>query len=117
MTVTHLVFVTKKVGLPFDDFVAYLENEHVPLMQRLLGDAVPSTFRRNYVDSSNSPFIGPSRDIDLVMEMTWETDTGRKRFLAKLAEGDNARLLQESWPNYCDEKGETVVGAGRAHGH
>ena len=113
MTVTNLVFVTKRPGLPFDDFTRYIEDVHIPLMHRLLGDTLPKGFRRIYMDSSKPTYIGPFRGIDLVMEMVWEDEAGVGRFMAKLGEGENIRILQDSWPNYCDEKGETVVGVGR----
>jgi hypothetical protein len=116
MTVTNLVFVTKKPGQSFDDFTKYFEDFHIPLMHQLLGDTLPSSFRRFYIDSAKPTYIGPFRGIDLVMEMAWEDEAGVGRFMARLGEGENAKLLQDSWPNYCDEKGETVVGVGRMMG-
>ena len=110
MTVTNLVFMTKKCGLPFVDFTKYFEDVHITLMHRLLGDTLPDGFRRIYIDSSKPPYIGPFRGVDLVLEMVWEGEAGVARFMAKLGEGENAKLLQDSWSNYCDEKGETVVG-------
>ena len=116
--VTNLVFVTKKPGLPFDDFTRYFEDVHIPLMHKLVGDTMPVEFRRTYIDSSRPPYIGPYRGVDLVMEMVWEDAAGVGRFMAKLGErdGEVAATLQASWPNYCDEKGETVVGAARTEG-
>lgn len=85
-------------------------------MHRLLGDTLPQSFRRMYVDSSKPTYVGPHRGVDLVMEMAWNDEAGVDRFMAKLGEGENAKLLQDSWTKYCDEKRETVVGAGRICG-
>ena len=113
--VTNVVLVTKKPGLPFDDFVAYIEATHVPLMHELLGDTLPTTFRRLYMNPSTPPYIGQYRGVDLIMEMGWEDEAMCGRFMAKLGEeeGKVAKLLQASWPNYCDGRGETVVGVAR----
>lgn len=116
MTVTNLVFVTKKPEQSFDEFIQYYETVHIPLMHRHLGDTLPKSFRRFYTDSATSTYIGPSRGIDLIIEMAWEDEVGVGRFMARLAEGGNAELMQDSWVNYCDEKGETVVGVGRVFG-
>ena len=117
MTITNLVFITRKPSLSFDDFVAYYEELHLPLTHRLLGDTMPKEFRRHYTDSSLPTAIGPNRGIDLVLEMVFEDREAVDRFLARIGEGDNAKVLQESWPNYCDEKGETVVTAARTFGY
>lgn len=88
----------------------------MPLLHRLVGDTLPESFRRIYVDPSKPTYIGPYRGIDLVMEQTWNDDAGPGRFMAKLGEGENAKVLQDNWEKYCDGKGETVVGAGRVFG-
>ena len=114
--VTNLVLVTKKPGLLFDDFIAYVEDVHVPLMQRVFGDTLPNEFRRTYIDSSTAPFVGPYRGIDFIMEMGWEDQAGVGLFMVKSGEGDNTAVMQASWTHYCDEKGETVVGVSRTFG-
>ena len=117
MAVTNLVFITRKPSLPFDDFVAYFEQVHLPLMHEVMGDTMPKEFRRHYTDSSLPTAIGPNRGIDLVLEMVFEDTKALERFLARIGEGDNAKLLQEDWPIYCDEKGETVVTTARTFGY
>ncbi|KAJ7601554.1 hypothetical protein DFH06DRAFT_1324341 [Mycena polygramma] len=110
MTVTNLVFVTRKPSVSFAEFVKYSEEVHVPLTTRIAGDTMPKTFRRHYTDSSNPSYVGPNRGVDCILEMVWEDEAAVGRFLAKLGEGDNTKVLQDDWKHYIDDKGETVVG-------
>ena len=117
MTVTNLVFITRKPGLAWDDFVKYFEDVHVPLMQQRLGDTLPKEFRRLYTDSSQPAPIGPSRGIDLILEMVFQDEAAEGRFEDRIREGDNMQVLQGSWKHYCDDKGETIVRASPTFGY
>ena len=117
MTITNLVFITRKPSLSFDEFVAYFEEVHVPLTYKVMGDTMPKEYRRHYTDSSLPALVGSNRGIDLVLEMVFEDREALDRFLSRVGEGDNMKVLQDSWPNYCDEKGETIVTAARTFGY
>ena len=117
MTITNLVFVTRNPSVSFDDFVAYYEEVHLPLTQRVMGDTMPKEFRRLYTDSSLPTAIGPNRGIDLVLEMVFQDGEHVGRFMARIGESDNAKVLQEIWPHQCVENGETVVTAARTFGY
>ncbi|KAJ6458100.1 hypothetical protein C8R47DRAFT_1163486 [Mycena vitilis] len=112
MTITNLVFVTRKPSVSFAEFVKYSEEVHVPLTTRIAGDTMPKSFRRHYTDSSSPSYVGPNRGVDCILEMVWEDEAavGELLFIFSLF---LFRFGLDKKGNYADSDNRAIPGEAR----
>lgn len=105
--VKTIALLRKRADLTRDEFIAYYENNHAPLMQRLL--PMIATYRRNYVDLDGAylfPDASPI-DFDVITEITFASEADYAAFRERAADSAVAQAIAE------DEENVFVRGATR----
>lgn len=96
-----------KPGLSLDEFRDYYENNHVPLIGRLLPSM--ADYRRSYVLPSDALFSGhvsnapPSPDFDVVTEC-WYNDPEWDLMLKKLEDPEIGRQIADDEAKFMDRE-------------
>jgi uncharacterized protein (TIGR02118 family) len=106
-----VVLLKRKQGLTPEQFIHHYENNHVPLVRRLL----PSIGRyvRNYLSDTSLSAArqaggadSPRPYFDVITELWFEDRAAYDRFITALNDPDTSRRLQEDEERFLDR---TVV--------
>lgn len=96
-----IALLRKRHDLTRDQFIAYYETRHAPLILSLLPDI--ADYRRNYVDSTGAFESATfAIDFDSVTEMRFADRAAYDRFLAAAARPDLAQAIAEDEANVFD---------------
>src|SRR5580765_8791960 len=79
--VKRILFISKKDGMSMDEFRNYYETKHVPLVGSLVPFELARTYKRNYVDASQTYPKDTVVDFDVVTEMSWDSEEKYKAFV------------------------------------
>ncbi len=98
-----------KEGLSRAAFIDYYENQHAPLIRRLLPDIVE--YRRNFIDLAGAflPAGDAGPDFDVITEIWFADRAAYDRFLARSADPDIARQIAEDEENLFDRSATRMV--------
>lgn len=96
-----IALLRRKPGLSREDFIAYYETHHAPLIRSLLPQI--TEYRRNYVDRTGA-FESPvaAIDFDSVTEMRFASRADYDAFLVRAADPEVARRIAEDEENVFD---------------
>ncbi|MET0269253.1 MAG: nuclear transport factor 2 family protein [Sphingomonas sp.] len=95
-----VALLRRKPGMADDDFVAYYETRHAPLITGLCPDIL--AYRRNFVQRDGRIAFGAPIDFDVVTELVFADRAAYDRFSARCAEPEVARLIAEDEENVFD---------------
>lgn len=83
----------RKAGLSRDDLIRYYENNHAPLIQRLVPQIVK--YKRNFVDLTDIYHFGGVIDFDVITEIWFANTEGYEAFRERCAEPAIAQQIAE----------------------
>lgn len=96
-----IALLRRKQGLTREEFIAYYETRHAPLIRSLLPGI--ADYRRNYVDRSGAfESAVAAIDFDSVTEMRFADRPTYDAFLARAADPEIARRIAEDEENVFD---------------
>ncbi|ABP64579.1 Ethyl tert-butyl ether degradation EthD (plasmid) [Novosphingobium aromaticivorans DSM 12444] len=96
-----IALLRRKQGLSREQFIAYYETRHAPLIRSLLPGI--EDYRRNYVDRTGAFESGIAAiDFDSVTEMRFASRASYDAFLAQAADPEIARLIADDEENVFD---------------
>ncbi len=100
-------FMNRKQGMSMKEFVAYYEERHVPLINRLV--PFHSDYRRNFIvdGSTHRPaHLDPARDdtrlFDVMTELIYDTQDDYRKIMDALADPEIGRIIAEDEANFFD---------------
>lgn len=97
-----IALLRRKPGMRMDDFIRYYEDNHAPLVLRI----VPfiKDYRRNYVqhDSAIAQMDGIPGDCDVITEAWFETQADFDNFMAEGSKPENRELVIADELNFLD---------------
>jgi len=108
-----LCFMNRKPGLSMEEFKAYYEERHVPLIHRLLPHWIE--YRRNFSEERphNSAHMVETRprdvEFDVLTELTYENEDMYQRTLAALADPEIGAIIREDEARFLDRETMRVV--------
>lgn len=84
----QVCLLTRKPGMPMDEFVDYYENAHAPLLAGMMPQA--RRYLRRYVQPESNPVSGtaPGIGFDCLMELWWDSRDAFEVCMVSLGEGD-----------------------------
>jgi SnoaL-like domain/EthD domain len=88
-----VALMKRKPELSRNEFIAYYETRHVPLIQRLLPEIID--YRRNYVDTSVTVPFAAVPDFDVISEIWFKDRASYNSFLTRCADPELAALVAE----------------------
>jgi uncharacterized protein (TIGR02118 family) len=95
-----ITMIKKKAGMSRQEFIDYYETRHAPLVRKLIPGI--QIYRRNYVIAEDGLFFadkaGPG--FDAVTEGVFNTRQEAEAFVARLANPETARQIQEDEVNF-----------------
>lgn len=108
-----LCFMNRKPGLSMEEFKAYYEDRHVPLIHRLLPHAIE--YRRNFVEDRphETGHMVQDRErgvtFDVLTELTYASEEMYQRTLDGLADPEIGSLIAEDEARFLDRESMRVV--------
>ena len=100
--VKTIALLRKRADLTREQFIAYYETSHAPLIRRLL--PMIADYRRNYVNLDGAylfPDAAPI-DFDVMTEISFASETDYAAFRERAAEPDVAQAIAEDEENVFD---------------
>jgi uncharacterized protein (TIGR02118 family) len=80
-------FLTKREGMPMQDFIDYYENKHVPLICSLA--RIPSVYKRRYIGRGEElTKEGGAVDFDVMTELEFPDEAAFLAWMAQLSGPD-----------------------------
>lgn len=101
-----ICLMNRKPGLTMEEFKAYYEDHHVPLITRLLPHTID--YRRNFAEdvqhhAGHLPDGPPTeRLFDVVTELTYATEDMHQKTLDALADPEIGRIIAEDEEKFFD---------------
>lgn len=97
-----IALLKRKPGLSMEDFIAYYEEKHAPLVLRIVPFIMD--YRRNYVqhESAIAAMDGQPGDCDVITEAWFETQADFDKFMAEGAKPENRALIVTDELNFLD---------------
>lgn len=104
-----IAMLKRRPDLTRDEFIAYYETRHAPLILSLLPGIVD--YRRNFVqaDGAFAAEDGTSIDCDVVTEIWLENAEAHQRFIARATDPEIARVISEDEARMCDRAATRMV--------
>ena len=104
-----LAFIRAREDLTREAFIDHYENEHVPLVRRLL--PMVGEYRRNYIDPNLVPGDGGSFDYDVVTELVFEDQAALDAFWETIRRPDVVAAIREDEAKFLASDHTRLVGA------
>lgn len=102
-----VVLLRKRADMSREDFIAYYEQRHVPLVRRIF--PMIGEYRRNFIDRQSAALgpIAPAADadgpyFDVITEIWFEDDAQLRTFVDMHKSADEMALLQADEENFLD---------------
>ncbi|CAI7979731.1 EthD domain-containing protein [Parafrankia sp. BMG5.11] len=99
--------MSRRPGLTMDEFIAYYEEKHVPLVSRLL--PFYSDYRRNFAVEGTehrtghmAPGRATERLFDVMTELTYESEEMYRKTVDALAGEEIGRIIAEDEARFLD---------------
>ena len=104
-----IALLRKRADISREEFIAYYETTHAPLVLSLLPGIVE--YRRSFVQPGGAfpAADGSPIDFDVVTEIWLPDAEAHRRFLARAAEPEIARRLAEDEATMCDGAATRMV--------
>ena len=104
-----IALLRKRADLSREDFIAYYETRHAPLVLSLLPGIVE--YRRSFVQPGGAfpAADGSPIDFDVITEIWLEDRAAYDRFIAKSAEPDIARQIAEDEEHLFERSASRMV--------
>ena len=98
--IKHFFLISKKPELSAEDFRAYYEAHHVPLIKRLL--PMFAHYERHYLDRSQSRIAANQTDpdFDVITEIHFATEADYDAFLAAVSNPDLVGQIRADEANF-----------------
>lgn len=99
-----MCLLKRKPGLSLEEFIYYYENNHVPLILRLL--PYHADYRRNYVQQGGelSTMDGQPSDYDVITEASFATQEDFDRFCLEAAKPELREMVIADELNFIDRE-------------
>jgi uncharacterized protein (TIGR02118 family) len=97
-----IALLRRKPGLSMEEFIAYYEDKHVPLVLRIVPFIMD--YRRSYVqhDSAIAALDGLAGDCDVITEAWFATHADFENFMTEGAKPENRELIIADELNFLD---------------
>jgi uncharacterized protein (TIGR02118 family) len=109
------IFIRKKAGLTREQFIDYYENNHVPLINRVIG-AFPSDYRRSYPLEGQffgllgaDAGISAAPDCDVVTEIWLKDHETMDAMFAKAADPEIAATIAADEEKFADRTSVRIM--------
>ncbi|KAI1113886.1 EthD domain-containing protein [Nemania sp. NC0429] len=131
MPYSALVFVYRKAGTTPEQFKAYYDEIHVPLLLELTGSTFPLAHKRHYIqrqsgqkqddqDTARNPttpatvHVGTQEDFDydVIVELTFEDESAYHTFFGVMRQPENAAKIVADEEMFIDRSRLIIVGVG-----
>ncbi|MDM8011986.1 MAG: EthD domain-containing protein [Parasphingorhabdus sp.] len=98
--IKHFFLISKKPEISAEDFRAYYEASHVPLVKRLL--PMFAHYQRHYIDRSESRIDATQADpdFDVITEIHFATQADYDAFLAAVSDPDVLAQIRADEANF-----------------
>jgi uncharacterized protein (TIGR02118 family) len=109
MTVKLIGLLKRKSGLTREAFIDYYENNHVPLVTRLV--PLGRHYRRNYVDKMriNGREADGDFDYDVVSEVRFESDENYSAFAQAMADPKIFQQIVADEENFLERSASRIL--------
>jgi uncharacterized protein (TIGR02118 family) len=110
-----MIFIRKKAGLTREQFIHYYENNHVPLINRVIGP-FPCDYRRSYpLDGQSFGLLGADAgnsaapDCDVVTEIWLKDRETMDAMFARAADPEIAATIAADEENFADRSSVRIM--------
>ncbi len=115
-----VALLTRKPGMSMEDFRAYYENNHAPLITSLLPAGVE--YRRTYVDPTtlfsgtmSNPSEARSLEFDVITTLTFPSDDIYTAARASLGTAENQARIGADEENFLDRAAKRIFVTGACY--
>ena len=115
MTFTVLSLAVRKAGTTHEEFREHYENNHMPLLKSIFGDAFPISHTRYYVkpdEQGNAvTFVGPQalNNVDCYGLLVFEDEAHFGRLMETMGVPENGKKVQEDDHKFLDHESYRVL--------
>ncbi|MEM8766300.1 MAG: EthD domain-containing protein [Pseudomonadota bacterium] len=103
-----IAYVTARPGLSRDEFINYYENNHVPLVRKLL--PMVGAYRRNYVTPGLLPNGDAEVDYDAVTEIEFADKAAFDAFYETIGQPEVNAQIRADEAQFLDTEATRIVG-------
>lgn len=109
-----VALLDRKPGMSLEDFRAYYESRHAPLIKSMLPDGVE--YRRTYVDLSTlQPEGAPAIDCDVITTLSFPSEEIFTAAMGSLRSPENSQRVAADEENFLDRPRKRIFITSECH--
>ena len=104
-----ITYITAKPELSREEFIAYYESNHAPLVRRLL--PMIGEYRRSYIKPGMVPFRELAVDYDVVTELLFENQGALDEFWETIRRPEVLQAIREDEAHFLQSDRTRMIGS------